>query len=313
MSDEDERPADAGTETDEAQVEQPSSGPDETTVSDAKGEPGAIASTSPRRFSGLIGRLSRVPWSKGASTVLTVVLTLASVAVGAWVTYKTNNETISAQREQSVEQFAREHRQEVYATILKQATNVANASSFNSSAFGAIGQLSLGAGAAKTGQPLTVPADPDSGLSISPGRSPINEAAKEAEDAKAMAEMANLQGNLGVVRNTWQGAYTALDQAISDAEIFSTDKVINLARALRDKYRDEYYRSLLKQLESLSTDKKPGGLDPKLADALVGVAPSPPGSYDPALLSKSTYELTGLFVEAAQDDLELHDAHKFDR
>jgi hypothetical protein len=44
-----------------------------------------------------------------------------------------------------------------------------------------------------------------------------------------------------------------------------------------------------------------------LADALVGVPAPPPGGYDAALLNKSTDELTEMFVEAAQDDLELNE------
>ena len=57
----------------------------------------------------------------------------------------------------------------------------------------------------------------------------------------------SLQRNLGVVRKDWQSAYTAPDQAISDAEIVSSKMVIDLARALRDKYRDEYQESVVSE------------------------------------------------------------------
>lgn len=109
--------------------------------------------------------------------------------------------------------------------------------------------------------------------------------------------------------SSWQGAYTALDQAISNAEIASDDRVIALARALRDKYRADYYQSVMKNIDdivALYPDPKPDKA--KLADALVGVpADRLPPTYDPGILSKSTDELTAMYADAAKRNLGIVD------
>jgi hypothetical protein len=231
--------------------------------------------------------------------------------IGSYFTTVNNNATIAAQREQSVEQFRRDHRQEVYATILKQATNVENASGFGASVFGALGAISLGGAGFRGGADRVMTGPAVTGLDPSPGeRQTVPQLDQPPPSDASVLEgiTSSFKSNLGVVRNDWQSAYTALDQAISDAEIFSTTKVIDLARALRDKYRDEYYKSVLAQLEALPKDKQETGSNPgALADALVGVPAPPPEGYDAALLNKSTDELTEMFVEAAQDDLELNE------
>jgi hypothetical protein len=198
-----------------------------------------------------------------------------------------------------------------YANILKQATNVENASSFGTSAFGALDQIGLAAGAATTFRDLG--GRPPSGEAfIPPGSASATSTlpdtpSLEEQPPSILGSLGGLtKSNLGVVRSDWQGAYNALDQAISDAEIFSSKKVTDLARALRDRFRDDYYESVVRQLESLPKDKQPKDI-PTLADALVGVPAPPPETYDPALRTKSVDELTEQLVNAAKEDLELND------
>ncbi len=51
---------------------------------------------------------------------------------------------------------------------------------------------------------------------------------------------------------SWQDAYTALDQAISNAAIAANTKTLDYARALRDKYRDNYFQRVMqKNIESI--------------------------------------------------------------
>ena len=63
----------------------------------------------------------------------------------------------------------------------------------------------------------------------------------------------------------------------------------------------------MKRLESFPRDPDHPSDIEAIADALVGVAATPPEGYDPALLAKSTDELTELFVEAARQDLEFNE------
>lgn len=249
------------------------------------------------------------PWYQ-SSTVWTIVATLVGVLIGAGVTYMNNNASITAQRDQTVEEFRRNHRQEVYATILKQATNIRNASTFSASVVGVLDQFGLSQGIAKAAtaqrQPNgTVPTKPFS-PSGSTGTTSLD-TSSDASGAMWDKFAGQYQQNLGVVREDWQTAYTALDQAISDAEIVSSKQAIGVARALRDKYRNDYYESVLKQLNLKPNDTQPQLDVPKLADALVGVPIRSPEGYDASLLQKSTQELTEMFIQAAKEDLAFND------
>ena len=83
--------------------------------------------------------------------------------------------------------------------------------------------------------------------SLVPREDPLSTDAPNTREAMNSQIRSSLQRNLGVVRKDWQSAYTAPDQAISDAEIVSSKMVIDLARALRDKYRDEYQESVVSE------------------------------------------------------------------
>lgn len=204
--------------------------------------------------------------------------------------------TSNATREQTTEQFRREERRDQYATVLQQATRLENAGSFSSSAFGALPYLS-GLGVKEPG------AMPPPTASGGIGR------AGAAEAAAGILDGGSLTKQLGGIRDTWQDAYTAFDQAISNSEIASSEAALDIASALRDKYRADHYASILKSV----TDSLPFYPDPKpdpqkLADALVGVpAEKSPPSYPASLLSKSADELRAMYVQAAKTDLDLND------
>jgi len=223
---------------------------------------------------------------------------VAVVAFGAG--WYTNSQTIQAQKDQAVDQFRRDQRRDQYAAILQQATRLENAGGFSSTAAALglqFGQIAVAEQAlAAQGRGAWPVSDPHQGI-VSGGNWVINTGAVAG-------------GGNGDFRSTWQDAYTGLDQAISNSEIASSKQAINLARALRDKYRDDYYKSVLASIDkSLPSwpDPKPDRL--KLAESLVGVtvdAAAPP-TYDVSLLSKSADELTALYVDAAKADLGLDD------
>jgi hypothetical protein len=251
--------------------------------------------------------------------VIPLVVAFVGAALGSYVTISTNSETIQAERDRAIDQFRRDQRRDQYAAILQQATRLQNASTFSSTAVGALGLpasalgLAMGGITAKTSPGS--PAEPrNPSTTTGTGASDLDRAVGAEIDAQNNLEMIKgvqelgLSG-LGDIRDTWQSAYTGLDQAISNSEIASSRPVIVVARALRDKYRNDYYQSVLKQIDatiSFYPDPKPDRL--KLAEALVGVpADQGPPTYDVALLTKSTDELTTMYVQAAKSDLGLDD------
>ncbi|ORB66941.1 hypothetical protein BST47_07700 [Mycolicibacterium tusciae] len=233
--------------------------------------------------------------------LLVAVVALGGVGLGTWVTSENNRASIDAQRDQSDQQFRRDQRQDHYAAILQQATRLENSGSFSTSAFGALAAAgTLAAGFDRMDHTHAGIESPATGTTPSGSVPPADGGVDKLGDPLT---------SIGGIRDSWQSAYTALDQAISNAEIASTTRVINLAHALRDKYRNDYYESVLAEIDSSFEswpDPKPDRL--KLAELLVGVpAETSPPSYDQALLAKSTDELTTEFVRAAKQDLDLDD------
>ncbi|TPG31759.1 hypothetical protein [Mycolicibacterium hodleri] len=239
------------------------------------------------------------------------IIIAAVLAFGAG--WYTNSQTIQAQKDQAVDQFRRDQRREQYATILQQATRLENASGFSSTAVGALSSLALFGAATGKGiqdrigdgeSSTTVPNRDVLPSSSLPDLGKTNSAQENVKDA-----MHEGLGGLSDIRDSWQSAYTGLDQAISNSEIASSTRAISLARALRDKYRDDYYQSVLSEIDRslpFFPDPKPDRV--KLALSLVGVTvDNAPVTYDKGLLAKSTDELTELYVDAAKADLGLND------
>ncbi|MCP2626513.1 hypothetical protein NLB33_27085 [Mycolicibacterium smegmatis] len=244
-------------------------------------------------------------------------LAFGGVALGSYITSADNDRAIRAERDRIIEQFRLDQRKDRYDEIRQQLTRLENASDFSKTAVLAGVNLPFATSGITT--------DLSSLLSTSGAREPEEEAvdkiklqvaALTAQTAASKAAQEALGGvgtglrSGGAVRSTWQDAYTGLDQAISNAEIASSEEVINIARALRDKYRADYLQSILENIDVIidnyPPDRKPD--KKKFADALVGVpAETAPPSYDAALLVKSTDELTAMYVRAAKDDLELDD------
>ncbi|WP_155948787.1 hypothetical protein [Mycobacterium sp. URHB0044] len=234
---------------------------------------------------------------------------MAIVAFGAgWFT---NSQTIQAQKDQAVDQFRRDQRRDQYSTILQQATRLQNAGTFSTSAVAAgiasrlFQQLGVPGTAGPANPPGTNQAKPYAPTSYqyAPTTSRYNNPYYTTNPNGDSSAYAPYSGN------SWQEAYTGLDQAISNAEIASSQNVINYARALRDRYRNDFYQSILANIDIVIAsypDPKPDR--DKLAKALVGVpADTALPTYDVALLTKTTDQLTTMYVDAAKADLGLND------
>lgn len=243
---------------------------------------------------------------------VTIPLIVAFVAIagsglGSWISNYLS-------REQTVEQFRRDQRKDQYAAILQQATRLENAGSFSSSRATAglplLGDLQNPAAPVITGPSIQNPASEASdmveGVLGALGPSTSYGAARpyfydgyywRNPPLKAAAE------------GSWQDAYTSLDQAISNAEIVATSDAIEIARALRDRYRNDYRESIMENIDGIVAkfpDPKPDRQ--KLADAIVGVpADTDPRAYPTELSTKSTDDLKQMYVDKAQEDLNFKD------
>ncbi|WP_396922938.1 hypothetical protein [Mycolicibacterium sp.] len=258
------------------------------------------------------------------STTIVIPLVIAALAfgggaLGSYISSSDNERTIQAERDRIIEQFRLEQRKARYDEIRQQMTRLENASDFSKTAVLAGVNLAYATSGLTSymGQSYATHLK-DSAVELQ--KQGIAELGLDPQagfggvPTAAGAGLGYFEGfgaypGMGAVRSTWQDAYTGLDQAISNAEIASSDEVINLARALRDKHRAAYYRSILENIDVVvATYPDPKPDKTKLADALVGVpAETTPPTYDLSLLDKSTDELTGMYVRAAKDDLELDD------
>jgi hypothetical protein len=108
------------------------------------------------------------------------------------------------------------------------------------------------------------------------------------------------------VHGPWQDAYTALDQAVSAVEIAASPRVIDCARALRDKFWTDYRNEILNQIGAVR-GRLPNNYDQtddELAEALVGV----PGNASPPanqaeLMKKPVDDLIQDYRAAVRADL----------
>lgn len=213
-------------------------------------------------------------WLQRAAFPLVIAaITVGSAWLGAAWSSADTRELIEAENARTAVEFQHNQRQEHYASILTRVTALQNASDFTTSAIasGVAGGYRFGYGNYSAGGFFggAQPGPPQAG-------------------------------------NSWQDAYTALDQAISSSEIAGAADVLNLARALRDKYRDVYYEAVLARIDDavIATYPDPKPSRPQLADLLVGVPRSTEQTYDPALLRRPVEELRRSFVDAATKNLE---------
>lgn len=206
------------------------------------------------------------------------------------ISTKNNQATIAATKVENLKQFRREAEQyDRYAAVLKQATALRNRGGFTLASIGNPTDpnhftytIVMRPGGAMTYSAPPAPGAPPQ--STPPGPTTIED-----------------------VHGPWQEAYTTLAQAVSEAEIAASDKVIAAARALRDKYRDEYRKSILSQIDNVRVrlnTKFDYATAEEFADALVAapVNPSPP-SNQTDLMKKSIDQLTQDYVSAVKTDL----------
>ncbi|WP_131536370.1 hypothetical protein [Mycolicibacterium aromaticivorans] len=226
---------------------------------------------------------------------------------GAVTSYFQNQEKITADRQQSIDEFRRAQQRDQYSAILQQATRLANAADFSISA-AAAGMLSFSPTLSDKNiySPPDTKSDPSTGPFTGPQYSGGPFTATEYYAQNFGISNTNHYNN-PYSGGSWQDAYTALDQAISNAAIAANTKTLDYARALRDKYRDNYFQRVMQNIESIRRsypDPKP---DPTvLANALVGVPKATPTLAELVLLNKTVDELTAGFTTSAASDLHLN-------
>lgn len=263
-------------------------------------------------------------WLRSETVTAALIGALAAIMVGAitllWTEY------------QSVEEFRRDQRQAEYSKILSKATDLANATEFAKSNLNILGNVGL---------PYSYYFDR---TYVKPyycdgeyRSAPCDDGAPSVDGRTTSEHLAGLgQRNpysptypysLGTVRTDWQSAYAALDQAIAEAQIAGKSGTLGLARALRDRYREDYAENIKSQLDSILTamrdvakndqnstsqsEKKEMSEEDRksLVNDIVGVPiPDPAASgYPQDLLTNDARTLTGKYVKSAKDELDLND------
>lgn len=211
------------------------------------------------------------------TSIVVAIIALVSALIGggiaATMSYVTTNMTVSAQAKQATEQYRRDQRKDIYANLLKEVTNLENELDSAKIKFFLIGVT--------TGMASIMPPLPPS-----------------EENPKINA--------IGQVQQEWHSAYAALDAAISNAELFSSERVIHIAMALRDNISDQYYHVLQ---ETLSAGKP--SIPGKFGDAYASIGRNPVDEanpqYDQSLRSLPTQKLRDMYLEAARQDLAIND------
>lgn len=249
--------------------------------------------------------------------LVSALIGLLGVVAGVGATLYLGLRTITADKEQSVEQFRREQRQAEYSDILSQATNLGNATEFAGSDLNILG--SMGFGNYSRGGTAVDSSELQQTLGLVPNVNRYNNPQTQYNNGYG-----SYASPLGSVRGGWQTAYAALDQVIAEAQIAGSSECLSLARALRDKYRNDYAAKVEAQIAALRAvaDGIRDQLPPEqrqpvpapaplelTVDQVVGVGkPDPAASgYDPKLLEKSARELTEDYVRATKAELELND------
>jgi hypothetical protein len=203
------------------------------------------------------------------------------------ISKKNTEATIASTKEENLKQFRREPQQyDRYAAVLKEATALRNRGLFTLAA-------------------LTNPDDPNSfhySIVLRPGPAVLHPDPDRPPPGPGPTTIEDVHG-------PWQDAYTALAQAVSEAEIAASDRTIAAARALRDKYRDAYRQSILSQIDDVRmrlNARFDYPADEDLAEALVGVPANPlPPPNQADLMKKTVDQLTQDYRDAVKADLGL--------
>lgn len=227
--------------------------------------------------------------------LLGVLLVAAGTLIGVFITN-------SAHRDQSVAEFRREQRKTAYPRILSLATDLKNATDVAGTNLSLLG---LGLGPS-----LTYSYYLNRSYSAPQGYT------------GAQYTGTDFQSPLGSVRNDWQAAYAALDQAIAEAQIVGKCETLNIARALRDKYFDDYTATVHTQLEAiqqaakafqekLPPEQRGPSLEGVTVEQIVGVKKPAPVKCseggDDDLTGKTAPQLTEDYVRVTKAELDLND------
>ncbi|WP_421841276.1 hypothetical protein [Mycobacterium sp.] len=226
-------------------------------------------------------------WRTAWIPIMVVAALLVGIVLGSFATYLNTTDTVQARRGQVRDphsSFGPRH--DKYARILSDAKSLHNEIEFSAALFPVLNQFFLGNDVLPE---MTMPSEL------------VRADRREKSDQPCGRDV--YRENLGALRRGWQFQYDSLDRTISESELVVSKRGIELARALRDKYRYEYRQAVIKGLDSLPEEVKQRLDIPSLADAFVGVAAVGAASkrYDPALLNKSTDELTEQLIQVARE------------
>jgi hypothetical protein len=218
--------------------------------------------------------------------VIAVVGVLLGGGVAALSSYWTAHMTIQSQQQQSLEQYRRDKRHEIYVNLLTQLTSLETT----------LRQIQIDHLKQALSLAGTQPAPP------SDQPQPLPEDLTKQNDDK------------------WQAAYDKFSAAISTAQLVSSRRIIELSKALRDAYSNSYYGlAYPKLLESAAAGMAVSlGIRPVLPESSnppAAPAPSapppppilPPPEYDQSLTQLPTWQLRSMFVEEAKTEIDLND------
>ncbi|MCW2652019.1 MAG: hypothetical protein JWR32_2995 [Mycobacterium sp.] len=210
------------------------------------------------------------------------LIALSGVVIGAIIagasSYLITRLTVAAQRQEQIDQYRRDQRRDVYVNTLNQLAALESAERDEEIAFIFADRQLIRSGGA---------ADPTA----------------LEEYVKAIRPAAD----------SFNKAYSALDAAVSGAELLSSRRVVGVSNALRDKHSQMFIQI------ALSSETRRSMLGRLLGDVFVnsGVWPGPTNvspfgppdtrQYDPALLKKSPPELKSLYIAYSKEDLGLND------
>lgn len=203
---------------------------------------------------------------KRGSAIPAALLALMSAILGGAITAGASvfvaNRTIEAQAKQSVAEYQRTNREQIYTEVLAQLTRIDGLTE-KATVNRILGDLGT--------SPGSPPADPN-----------------RFNEYKPLFE-------------EWQPEFDKLNVAISNAELVSSRRVIDICKALSDAYWFEFYNTLA---DELTADMQPD-LRRKMLDSIKQTGS--PYVYDPTLKDRSIGELREMFIKEAKNDLAFND------
>lgn len=261
------RPEDATTDVGSA-----SAAVDEKTTNEEPPSPPPVDTTAPAT--------DKAP-SERRTTIVVALIALGGVLLGGTVaaasSYATARMTIDSQQQQSLQQYRRDKRHDIYVNLLTQLTSLETT----------LNQIELSQ--AKLQYMVAQLGDHPAPPPEKPPPAPPD-LTKQNDDK-------------------WQTAYESVNAAITAAEVVSTRKIIELSKALRDAYSGEYYHSAFPGLiEGLKEGEEALGQGPSIEGGTPASGPPlPPPEYDPALLRLPIWKLKDQFIQEAKTEIDLND------